>query len=91
MVSELPLSLVPENFDREDIFLVMFFRLAGLGESLAINSYWTLKFLTLGITVEGDNPLCGLSCELRFITGNNILDELKLFVMVDDHETETKD
>ena len=93
MVSELSLSLTLEILDREDIFLVKptFCRLARLGESLAINSYRTLKFLNLIITAEGHNPLCGLSRELRFITGNNILEELKLFVMVIDHETGTED
>ena len=90
-MSGLALSLIPEKFDRFIVIKPVW--LAGLGASLAINSYRTLKFLNLSIIVEGDdcNPLCGLSSELRFITGNNILDELKLFVMVDDHETETKD
>ena len=64
--------------------------LAGLGESLAINSYRTLKFLNLSITVVGDDcdPLCGLSSELRFITGNNILEELNLYVCEDRAESE---
>ena len=70
--------------------------LTGLGASLAINSYRTLKFLYLTITVEEDDcdPLCGLSRELRFITGNNILEELKLFVVIDDDasfKTESED
>ena len=61
--------------------------LAGLGASLAINSYRTLKFLNLSIGVEGDDeeycvPLCSLSHELRFIIGNNILEELKLYVEI---------
>jgi len=58
--------------------------LAGLGTSLAINAYRTLKLLDIGITVVGDDyhPLCGLSCELRFIAGNNILEELILDVDV---------
>ena len=62
--------------------------LAGLGASLAINSYRTLKFLNLSIIVEGDdcNPLCGLSSELRFITGNNILEELKLYLAVAEYD-----
>ena len=59
-------------------------QLAGLGASLAINAYRTLKFLELSITIVGDNydPLCGLSRELRFIAGINILEELQLEVMV---------
>ena len=58
--------------------------LVWLGASLVINAYWMLKVLELNITVTGDNhhPLCGLSHELRFITGNNILEELQLDVMV---------
>jgi hypothetical protein len=59
--------------------------LAGLGASLAINAYRTLKSLELSITVRvGDDydPLCGLSRELRFIAGNNILEELELDVVV---------
>ena len=60
--------------------------LAGLGASLAINSYRTLRFLHLTIKVEGDDcdPLCGLSRELRSIIDNNILEELKLLVVIDD-------
>jgi hypothetical protein len=47
----------------------------------------TLKLLKLGITVCGDSyePLCGLSRELRFIAGKNILEMLELFVMVEDN------
>jgi len=58
--------------------------LAALGASLAINAYRTLKLLALSITVVGDNydPLCGLGRELRFIAGNNILEELELDVVV---------
>ena len=62
--------------------------LTGLGASLAIDSYQTLRFLHVTIMVDekenGCDPLCGLSCELRFITGNNILEELELFVVIDD-------
>ena len=55
--------------------------LTGLGASLAINAYRTLKLPALGITVRRSNyPLCGLPGELRFITGNNILEELELDV-----------
>ena len=70
-----------------------FCRLAGLGESLAINSYRTLKFLNLHIIVKSDDcdPLCGLSRELRFITGNNILEELELYVMFEYDLTESED
>ena len=58
--------------------------LAGLGVNLSINSYRTLKLLAFTITVVGNNydPLCGLSRELRFIAGNNILEELQLDVRV---------
>jgi hypothetical protein len=40
--------------------------------------------LAFNIAVLGDDydPLCGLSRELRFIAGNNILKELELDVMV---------
>ena len=70
--------------------------LEGLGASLAINSYRTLRFLHLTIKVEGDDcdPLCGLSRELRFIIDNNILEELKLLVVIDDDalfKTESED
>ena len=59
--------------------------LTGLGASLAINAYRTLKLLALGITVRRSNyPLCGLPGELRFITGNNILEKLELDVWVND-------
>ena len=60
--------------------------LAGLGASLAINAYRTLKLLRLSIVVGGDSyePLCGLSRELRFIAGKNILERLELFMMVED-------
>ena len=56
--------------------------LAGLGASLAINAYRTLKILEIGVTVVGDDhdPLCGLNRELRFIAGNNILEDLRLDV-----------
>jgi hypothetical protein len=58
--------------------------LAGLGPSLAINAYRTLKLLALSITVVGDyyDPLCGLNRELRFIAGKNILEELELDMVV---------
>ena len=63
--------------------------LAGLGASLAINTYRTLKILELGLTVVGDDydPLCGFDRELRFIAGNNILEELKLYLVVRDDAT----
>ena len=61
--------------------------LAGLGASLAMNAYRTLKILEIGVTVVGDDhdPLCGLNRELRFIAGNNILEQLKLSVVVLDY------
>ena len=69
--------------------------LAGLGASLAINAYRTLKFLDFSITVEDDyDPLCSLSHELRFIMGNNTLEEFKLYVSIKDEmpfETESVD
>ena len=60
--------------------------LVGLGASLAINAYRTLKLLRLSIVVGRDSyePLCGLSRELRFIAGKNILEGLELFIMVED-------
>jgi len=59
-------------------------KLAGLGASLAINAYRTLKLLQVGVTVVGDyhDPLCGLNLELRVFAGNNILEELDLDVVV---------
>ena len=59
-------------------------QLTGLGASLAKYTYRTLKFLDLYITVVGDDhdPLCGLNRDLRFITGNNIIEELELYVVV---------
>jgi hypothetical protein len=59
-------------------------QLAGLGASLALYTHRTLKFLELFITVVGDDhdPLCGLNRELRFIAGNNVLEELELYVVV---------
>ena len=77
-------------------FVVQPLQLAGLGASLAINTYRTLKFLDLYIGVVGDHydPLCGLDSELRFIAGNNILEELKLYLVVQDDapcRTKSKD
>ena len=70
--------------------------LEGLGSSLAINSYRTLKFLELTITVVGNyhDPLCGLSPELRLIAGNNVLEELKVDLVVQQDsscQTESED
>ena len=58
--------------------------LAGLGASLAINAYRTLKLLQVRVIVVGDDddPLCGLNRELRVIAGNNILEKLDLEVWV---------
>ena len=63
--------------------------LAGLGEGLAINASRTLTSLglrTRSIIVHDDHldPLCGLSHELGFIAGNNILEELELYVWFED-------
>jgi hypothetical protein len=71
-------------------------QLAGLGSSLAINAYRTLKLLALGVVVLGYNdPLCGLNRELRFIAGNNILEAFELYLMIDnepeDCRTESED
>jgi hypothetical protein len=56
--------------------------LAGLGASLAINVQ-TLKLLALSTVLRDDHdPLCGLGRELRFIAWNNILEELRLDLMV---------
>jgi len=62
--------------------------LAGLGASLAINAYRTLKLLELFITVVGDDyiPLCGLNRGLRVIAGNNILEWLELNLVVESEE-----
>ena len=71
-----------QNFDRKKYFVVVHpFELAGLGESLAINAYRTLTSLVLltHTSYHSDpEPLCGLSRELGFIAGNNILEELQL-------------
>ncbi|PPQ73912.1 hypothetical protein CVT26_006660 [Gymnopilus dilepis] len=58
--------------------------LAGLGASLKANSCWTLNSATFRIMVEGDDydPLCGLSIELRTLSGINVLEELRLFIDV---------
>ena len=57
--------------------------MAGLGATLAINAYRTLKVLKLRIAVVGDyDPLCGLNRELKVIAGNNILEKLELDMVV---------
>ena len=57
--------------------------LAGLGASLAINAHQMPKILEISIRVGDDyDPLCGLSRELRFIAGNNILEDLRLDVVI---------
>ncbi|KIM37828.1 hypothetical protein M413DRAFT_30735 [Hebeloma cylindrosporum] len=58
--------------------------LTGLGPSLAINAYRTLKFLELSIVRARDDydPLCGLSHELTFISGINVLEKIVLDVVV---------
>ena len=59
-------------------------QLAGLGASLAKYTYRTLKFLELYVVVVGDDhdPLCGLNSELRHVAGNNVVEELELYVVV---------
>jgi hypothetical protein len=89
----------PSKFDRGFFLVVQSLGFAGLGASLSINAYRTLKFLALGVNVAGNDydPLCGLngsSRELRFIAGNNILEELALYVLVEDDasgRTESED
>ena len=53
----------------------------GVGRS---NVYRTLKSVIVGVTDLGDDhdPLCGLNRELKFLAGNNILEELELNVAV---------
>ena len=70
--------------------------MAGLGASLAINGYRTLKLLEFGVTVLGDDYdfLHGFNRELRFIAGNNILEALRLYLDVEDKtsfHTESED
>jgi hypothetical protein len=62
--------------------------LEGLGASLAINAYRTLKSLALRIVGYDHDPLCGLSRELIVIAGNNILEELELDVVVQPNVTD---
>jgi hypothetical protein len=84
MNSELLSSLILAKFSKRIFLAHQPEGLAGLGASLAINAYKALEFLALTITVVGNDcdPLRGLSRELRFIAGNNILEELELDVMV---------
>ena len=60
--------------------------LAGLGASLAISAYPTLELLELRTIVKIDDydRLGGLSRELKFIAGNNILKELELCLVIRD-------
>ena len=84
------MSLIPQSSDRHFFFSVnQPVDLTGLGASLAINAYRTLKILELSLTVVGDDydPLCGFDRELRFIAGNNILEVLKLYLVVRDDAT----
>ena len=53
--------------------------LVGLGASLAINAYRTLKLLELSFTMlmgDNDYPLYGLSRELRLSLGTTFLKSL---------------
>ena len=94
-MSELALSVILQNFDR--IFLVVQpLGLAGLGASLTVNAYRTLKTLEFGVTVLGDEYglLCGFNRELRFIAGNNILEVFILYLDIMDEplfQTESED
>ena len=63
-------------------------KLVGVGASLAINAYRTLKLLKLTIFEAGYDPLCGLGNELKFIAGNNILEELVVVTVRADNESE---
>ena len=70
--------------------------LAGLGASLAINAYRTIKSLEFGVTVLEDDYdlLCGFNRELKFIAGNNILEKLRLYLEIEDEtafKTESED
>ena len=70
--------------------------LAGLGASLAINAYRTIKSLEFGVTVLEDDHdlLCGFNRELKFIAGNNILEKLRLYLEIEDEtafKTESED
>jgi hypothetical protein len=57
--------------------------LTGLGASLAINAHQTLKLLALSyFTGANYDHLCGLGRELRFMAGNNVLEQLELDVVV---------
>ncbi|KDR76686.1 hypothetical protein GALMADRAFT_139584 [Galerina marginata CBS 339.88] len=67
--------------------------LAGLGTSLMVNAYRTLRSVALGIVVRGNDSerLCGLSGELRSLSGNNILQEFELNVVIAPGRTETEE
>jgi hypothetical protein len=67
-------------------------RLTGLVASLAINAYQTLKLLAHRTVIKVNyDPLCELGRELRFIAGNNILEELELNLVVYALQTESED
>ncbi|KJA14249.1 hypothetical protein HYPSUDRAFT_49339 [Hypholoma sublateritium FD-334 SS-4] len=65
--------------------------LCGLGASLLENAYRTLNTIRLKLTVSADehydNPLCGLVSELRQLSGDNVLEELKVVVLVEADDT----
>lgn len=58
--------------------------MGGLGSSLAVNAYQTLRSLTLSLDVDDEHydPLCGLTLELQHFSGNNVLEELVVSVYV---------
>jgi hypothetical protein len=78
------LSLISQKIELRILLVDRPVWLEGPGASLAINSCRTLKFLALTITVVGEyhDPLCKLCSELRFIAGNNVLEELELDLLV---------
>lgn len=62
--------------------------LTGLGSSLVVNAYHTLKAVELYLNVtEGHyTPLCGLPLELRQLSGNNVIEELDVSILVETDE-----
>jgi hypothetical protein len=59
--------------------------LEGMGASLAINAYRTLKSLYFSIPLGVNyDPFGDISRELRFIAGNNNLEKLELYVMIEE-------
>ncbi|KDR76681.1 hypothetical protein GALMADRAFT_139580 [Galerina marginata CBS 339.88] len=67
--------------------------LSGLGTSLMVNAYRTLRSVALGITIfrYDSERLRGLSRELRYLSGNNILQVFELNVVIAPGRTETEE